>query len=120
MNILLELGVVGMVGLANSPWPKQDYQLFHQKTEFRFENNSYIDIVNSSRVSAVALDNMNPQTAAWQVGAGYRFSVGGGILDAQIGHKSEHETGEKDRLTESYHYINLKWSTELEVNAAGR
>lgn len=117
MNILLELGAVAMIGLANSPWPKQDYQLIHQKTEFRFDENWYIDIINSSRVSAVALDNMNPQTAAWQIGLGYRFKIGGGVIDAQLGHKSEHETGAKDRLTESYHFISLKWSTELSVTA---
>lgn len=115
MKVLIELGLTAMLGLANSPWEKKDYQLFYQKTEFRFDESYYVELKNSSRTSAVAIDNMNPQTAGWLIALGHRSGdIDTGVIDLSIGHQSEHEAGARDKLTESYHFISVKYSILLD------
>ena len=111
-NLIIEFGIMAAFSISNTPWNKKDFQTPYLLVEKSAYEDFYFRSFNSSRTQAVRLNQMNPQTALWDVSFGYKAEIDGGILDISIGHQSEHEVGKLDKLTESFDYAKISYRLE--------
>ena len=112
MNLIIEFGIMAAFSISNSPYGKKDFQQPYLLVEKSVYEDFYFRSLNSSRTQAIRLNQMNPQTALWEVDVGYKTEIDGGTLDVSVGHVSEHEVGALDRLTESHDQIKISYRLE--------
>lgn len=110
--MILEFGIIAALSVGNSPWSKKDFQQPYLLVEQNVNNEIYFRSFNSSRTMAKRLNQFDPQTALWDISAGYRKDISDGTLDVSLGHQSEHEVGKVDKLTESFDYIKASYRIE--------
>jgi len=108
MNFI-ELGVLTALTLGNTPYP--DKTTGWPKLTLHLEKSKlgYVEIINSARINPQAINRLNPITGLWQVEAGKNM----GRFHFSAGHQSEHEIGAKDKLTESFDYIDMRYRIEF-------
>jgi len=115
--LILDVGVVAMLGLGNTLWEKRDYQVPYMKVEAMSESGLAVGVDVSSRTAMVDVGNMNPQTARWGVYAAKEWDR----LRVEAGHVSEHEVADtpshvKGRPTESYNYVKVGYKVSVWVD----
>lgn len=107
-KLAIEIGIVLSTKLGNSPYGQRTFQIPYMLIERGVYDNYYIKAYQESRTYAKQLDEMNPRTALWKVGAGYTLNG----FNIEIGHQSEHDLNIPDKYTESFNYIELKYREE--------
>lgn len=105
MNLIIELGIMAAFNLGNTPFEKKDFQVPYLMIEKYIYDDFYFKSLNQSRTNAVKINMMNPKTMLWDVELGYKHKIENGLITFGVGHQSEHEVANKDKLTESFDYL---------------
>ena len=108
-TLIIEASILAAFNLGNTPFEKRPFQLASLSVERYLTEDFSVQMINGSRMNAVNINTGNPYSALWDV----RFNKKVDKFLISIGHQSEHEVGQRDRLTESFDYVSITYREEF-------